>query len=125
MYGERGSALVPGVVAIAMLMVLVAGAFSYSMDEYARGAVRTAVDDAAEAGADSGGSVALCYAEATTVMDNLLHGSFASAVKITCADEGAQMIATGSGSLPTLLPALPRLTLNLTGFALVQAQPQQ
>ena len=77
---ESGSAVVTGVVAIAILMVVFVGAANFVLDEYAKGALRTAVDEAAQTGATSGGSLSACLAEASQVRGDLLPGPFGARV---------------------------------------------
>ena len=122
---EHGSAIVTGVIAIALLMLVFLGAVSFSLDEYAQGAVRTAVDEGAQAGAVAGGSVVACQQEAESVMSGLLHGSFGQDVKIVCSQSGSELVARGSGDLPTLVPGFPVVHVSVVGVAILEELPQQ
>ena len=129
--GERGSAVIVGVIAIALLLVLFDGATNLVLDEYAKGALRTAVDEAAQAGAAAGGSLAACEDEAARVRGGLLHGGFGAHVSVTCgvvdggAGTGGMMVASASGSLPSLLPAVPGLRIAVRGVSVLQGRPPQ
>ena len=123
---ERGSTVVVGAAGIAFLLVIFAGCANFVLDEYAKGALRTAVDEAAQAGAAAGGSLQTCQVEAEQVQRGLLHGSFGADVTITCqVIAGGLMLATASGDLPSLLPAVPRLQVSVSGLSVVQGAPAQ
>ncbi|MDA8300939.1 MAG: hypothetical protein M0005_05205 [Actinomycetota bacterium] len=123
---ERGSTVVVGAAGIAILLAIFAGCANFVLDEYAKGALRTAVDEAAQAGAAAGGSLQACQAEAEQVQRGLLHGSFGADVTITCQVlAGGLMLATASGDLPSLLPAVPHLQVSVSGLSVVQGAPAQ
>lgn len=106
-------------------MVIFVAALNFVLDEYAKGAVRTAVDEAAQAGADSGGSAAVCEAEAQQVRQSLLSGPFGSRVSVTCSAAGSEMVASAVGSLPSLLPVVPKVHVSLVGVAVISEAPTQ
>jgi hypothetical protein len=116
---------VTGVVAIAILMVVFVGAANFVLDEYAKGALRTAVDEAAQTGATSGGSLSACLAEASQVRGDLLPGPFGAGVSVTCRVEGREMLASASGVLPSLVPEVPRVHVSVVGLSVIEEAPQQ
>jgi hypothetical protein len=116
---------VVGIVAIAILTLIFVGALNLVVDEYAKGAVRTAVDEAAQAGAASGGSLSVCQAEAAQVRGNLLPGPFGHGIRVTCSLEGDEVVATAVGYLPTLAPPVPRVRISVVGLSLLPAGPGQ
>ncbi|MHB1499472.1 MAG: hypothetical protein ACYCXN_16375 [Acidimicrobiales bacterium] len=123
--------MIVGVIAVALLLVLFDGATNLVLDEYAKGAMRTAVDEAARAGAAAGGSLAACEDEAARVRSGLLRGGYGADVMVSCgvvdggAGTGGLMVASASGSLPSLLPAVPRLRIVVRGVSVLQGQPAQ
>jgi hypothetical protein len=122
---EHGSAVVLGAVAIAILMAVFIGALNFVLDEYAKGAVRTAVDEAAQAGASAGGSLTACEAEVARVRASLLPGIFGSDVTINCSQVGDEVVVTAAGDLPSLLPPVPRVSVSLVGVSLITEVPAQ
>jgi hypothetical protein len=124
---DRGSTVIVGAIATAMLLLVFAGAANVVLDEYAKGALRTAVDEAAHVGATTGGPGAIeaCLGESATVRANLLRGPFGSRVVVACRVEGELVVATATGSLPSLLPALPRLSVTVSGVAVMREVPAQ
>jgi hypothetical protein len=122
---ERGSAVVVAVLAMAILTVLFVGALNFVLDEYAKGAARTAADDAAQAGASAGGSVAACVGAAEKAFSDLVPGPFGRDVRFTCTVEGTNMVAMAQGTLPSFVPVVPRLGLSVLGISVVQAAPTQ
>jgi hypothetical protein len=122
---ETGSAVVVGVVAIAILMIVFVGALNFVLDEYAKGAVHTAVDEAAEAGATAGGSVPVCQAQARQVQGALLPGPFGHGVSVTCSEEGDEVVASAAGALPSLLPLVPAVHVTVIGISVIAEAPTQ
>jgi len=95
------------------------------LDEYAKGSLRAAVEEAAQAGADAGGSLSACEAEAAEVRADLLHGPFGAGVRISCSLRGGDVVALASGDLPSLVPPVPSLQVSEVGFSQVQRAPAQ
>lgn len=117
--GEEGSAALVGAVAAAILLLSFTGATNVAVDEYAKGAFRTAVEEAAQSGAAAGGSVAACESEAAQVRRNLLPGGFAGDIEVGCVLEGAAVVAVATGTLPTFVPVVPPLHISVQAFSLV------
>ena len=115
----------PGVVGIAVLTLLFIGGTNLVVDEYAKGALRTAVDEAAQAGAAAGGSLSACQAEAAQVRAGLLPGPFGAGISISCSVEGDEVVASATGYLPTLVPPVPRVHVSIEGLSLVSTAPGQ
>jgi len=106
-------------------MVVFIGALNFVLDEYAKGAVRTAVDEAAQTGASAGGSLTACVAEASRVRASLLPGVFGSDVTINCSQVGDEVVVTAIGDLPSLLPPVPRVSVSMVGVSLITEAPAQ
>jgi len=117
--------VLPGVLAVALLTVMFAGALNVVVDEYCKGALRTAVDEAAQAGADNGGSLSSCQSSAKRVMGGLLPGRFGSEVRITCSLQGHEVVATASGHLSSFVPPVPALPVSITGYSVLNPVPGQ
>jgi hypothetical protein len=122
---EAGSAVLTGVVGIVVLLGLFAGALNLVVDEYAKGALRTAVDESSQAGATAGGSVMACEAKAAQVRANLLPGPFGRGIVVDCSLQGDEMVASAVGTLPSLVPPVPPVHLSLLGFSVVEEVPAQ
>lgn len=112
--------------AMALTLVVFMGAINLIVDEYGKGAVRTAVDEATRAGSlqgAPGGPVAACQAKAAEVMSGLLSGPFGQHVTITCGLQGNQVIAVASGSLPGWLRVIPANPLRVVATAPLEHNP--
>jgi len=110
---------VVGVIAIAVLLVSFVGATNVVLDEYATGALRTAVDDAAQAGAAAGGSLSACYAEGDQVRQELLPGPYGDGVRFACTLAPGEVVASASGYLPSFVPEVPRQEVVVQGLSLI------
>ena len=107
-------------------VVVFLAAINLIVDEYAKGVMRTAVDEAARTGSlqgAPGGPVAACQAKAAQVMANLLAGPFGRSVTVTCGVQGDQVIAVASGSLPGWLRVIPTDPLRVVGTADLERNP--
>jgi hypothetical protein len=125
LWSEAGSAVIAGTLAILILMIVFIGALNFVLDEYAKGALRTAVDEAATAGATAGGSLSTCQAEARQVQGALLRGPFGNGVSVTCSEEGDEMVASAAGALPSLLPLVPTVHVSVIGVSIIAVAPAQ
>ena len=77
----------PGVVLVLLAQILNVVVFTYG-----KGTVRTALDEAARAGARDG--LAACEATADQVIGELLGGALGADVQISCSDAGRRIVAT-------------------------------
>jgi hypothetical protein len=117
--------VLPGVLCIAILLLVFVGGLNLVVDEYAKGALRTAVDEASQVGAAYGGSLEACRQKAQEVRQDLLPGPFAGHVSISCTDSGGEVVARASGYLPSLVPPVPGLHLSVAGESVVETGPAQ
>jgi hypothetical protein len=93
--GDRGEGVVVLVLATGFVLLLVAQILNVIVFSYGKGTVRTALDEAARAGARSD-SVAMCEATADEVMGDLMGGALGADVYITCSDAGRRIVATAT-----------------------------
>ena len=74
------------------VLVLLAQILNVVVFTYGKGTVRTALDEAARAGARDG--LAACEATADQVIGDLLGGALGADVQISCTDAGRRIVAT-------------------------------
>lgn len=101
-------------------------AINLIVDQYAKGVMRTAVDEAARAGSlqgAPGGPLAACNGKASEVMASLLNGPFGRGIRIQCGLQGGQVVAVASGSLPGWLRVVPADAVRVVGTAPLEASP--
>jgi hypothetical protein len=122
---EAGSAVVTGVIGIVVLLVAFIGALSVVVDEYAKGALRTAVDEAAQAGATAGGSVTSCELKASQVGTDLLAGQFRAGAVVNCRVEGDEMVASFAGVMHGFSPPVPPVYISVSGASVIEQVPAQ
>jgi hypothetical protein len=123
---EGGNAALVTVFAMAITLIIFMAAINLIVDEYGKGAVRTAVDEAAQAGSlqgTPGGPLAACQAKATQVMSGLLNGPFGHGIHITCTLTGGQVTATADGNLPAWLAIVPVDTIHVVGSSPIETNP--
>ncbi|HET9059833.1 MAG TPA: hypothetical protein VFN61_07920 [Acidimicrobiales bacterium] len=112
-----GSAVLGGVFAFVALASVVLGAFNLVLDEYAKGAIRAAIEQGARAGASWGGTPLQCEATANKALGSLLRGPFGDQVHIVCLVGPGDVSARAYGRLPSLLPVVPSLQVEMTAIA--------
>ena len=111
---------------MAITLIIFMAAINLIVDEYGKGAIRTAVDEAAQAGSlqgAPGGPLAACQAKAAQVMSGLLNGPFGHGIHINCTLTGAQVTATAAGNLPAWLAIIPVDTIRVVGSAPIETNP--
>jgi hypothetical protein len=117
--GSSGSAVLPAVVALALLMLTFLGAANLVLDEYAKGALRTAVDQGAQAGAAAGGSLAACERAVGQARGDLLPGPFGHDVVLACSLYGDAVVASASGYLPSFVPDVAPARVSVQGVSVI------
>jgi len=101
-----------------LLFILVANLL---VDMYERGAVRDALDEGVRAAVPTATSAADCEAKARDVLRSVAAGSALRVVSLTCAREGAFVVARAHVVLHSWLPMLVRdWRLDLRASALVE-----
>lgn len=108
-----------------MLLVVFIGALSVVVDEYAKGALRTAVDEAAQAGATAGGSVATCELKGRQVGTDLLPGPLGAGVMVNCRVRGDEMVASFTCVVHGFSPPVPPVHIYVTGSSIIEEVPAQ
>lgn len=108
---ESGFVTLEHVLAVALALVLMVGLTNLVLVQYARGVVRTALDDAARAGArvlvSPEHALAVCRSTAEQVHADLLPGTLGDGVEVDCASNGAEVRATATAVYPSWLPGVP------------------
>jgi Flp pilus assembly protein TadG len=114
--GDRGEGVVVLVLATGIVLLLVAQILNVIVFSYGKGTVRTALDEAARAGARSG-SVAACQAAADQVMNDLMGGALGADVHISCSDAGRRIVATADVHFEGWLTSLSDYNGSFTASA--------
>jgi hypothetical protein len=96
------------VAATALSLLVFVMMANFVVDLYARGVVRSAVDEGARAGAPIDASPADCTRRAHEVVANLLGGAMGRSIQVTCAEDHdaarASATVTLAGWLPGIVP---------------------
>lgn len=110
-----------GMVVIAMsLLILVSNAVAI---QYASGAVRTAVDEAARTGARLDGTPAECQSHAEDVLrgrGGLLRGTMGDSIVFRCAVTGPVMVASATGEFEWWFGGLPPIEVDIVGRSVIE-----
>jgi len=101
------------VAATALSLLVFVGMANFVVDLYARGAVRSAVDEAARAGATIDASAADCTRRAHDVLAALLGGRTGRSVRVSCREVGGAMRARADVALPGWLPVVPTWSFRI------------
>jgi hypothetical protein len=112
------------VAATALSLVVFVGLANFVVDLYARGVARSAVDEAARAGAPLDASVSDCAGRAHDVLANLLGGAMGRDVAITCQERDGTVHARATVRLEGWLPGVvPDWAFTLDGSAAKEQDP--
>jgi len=91
--------------------------------QYASGAVRTAVDEAARAGARLGGTPAECQSEADQVLrgrGGLLRGAMGDSIEVACTIDGSVMVASATGEFEWWIGGIPSMSVDIEGRSVIE-----
>jgi hypothetical protein len=94
------------------------------VDLYARGVVRSAVDEGARAGAPVDAGRADCEQRAHDVVRTLLGGAMGRSVRLECHEQGGRMTAVARVELPSWMPTfVPGWAFGIVGSASKERSP--
>jgi len=119
---DRGVSSVQFLLASALSLVLFIAFANVVVVQYGRGAMRSALDQGARAGAISGSS-ADCEVRAGDVIGQLLGGRMSDGMTIVCAVSGDVMVARGEGVFETWTPLAPDFAVTLVSEAALEPWP--
>lgn len=105
------------------LLILLTNVIAF---QYAFGAVRTAVDEAARKGARLDGTIVECESHANEVLrgnGGLLPGIMGADIEFSCSIEGgSEMVATATGDLEWWFGGVPPLTVVIEGRSVIEPE---
>jgi hypothetical protein len=107
----------------ALSLLVFVGMANFVVDLYARGVVRSAVDEGARAGATIDASVVECEQRTRDVLASLLGGAAGRAVAVSCQEIDGVMRARADVSLPGWLPVVPTWSFRLDGTVTKERAP--
>ena len=103
-----------------LLLVLIANVI---LVQYARGVVRAAAEEGAQAASRLTATEADCEARAAEVLDGLLGGSMGDGVTVECSTGTTEVAATVEYSFTPWLPLIPSWKGSETSFAAKERVP--
>ena len=119
---DRGVSSVQFLLASVLSLVLFLAFANIVVVQYGRGAMRSALDQGARAGAISG-SFADCEVRAGEVIGQLLGGRMSDGMTIVCAVSGDMMVARGDGVFQTWTPLAPDFAVSMASVAALERRP--
>jgi hypothetical protein len=111
------------VVATALSLVVFVTMANFVVDLYARGVVRSAIDEGARAGAALDTSPADCERRARDVLASLLAGAAGQSVRVSCREVGGAMEAHARVTLAAWLPGVPSWSFTVVGSVVKERLP--
>lgn len=119
---DRGVSSVQFILASALALILFLALANLVVVQYGRGAVRSALEQGARAGAIAASS-AVCETTASEVVGQLLGGRMSDGLVVRCAIGGGHMVASGSAVFETWTPLAPDIAIEMTGVAVMELGP--
>ena len=116
---QRGVTSVQFLLASALSLILFLAFANLVVVQYGRGALRSALEQGARAGAVSG-SPGECEATAGDVVVQLLGGVMSEGLTVRCAVSGGMMVATGEATFESWTLLTPDFEINLSGRAVIE-----
>lgn len=104
--------------AAALALVLFLALANLVVVQYARGAVRSALEQGARAGSTSG--VVACEATAHQVIADLLGGRMSDGMTLGCAVQGSMVVVSASVTFESWTPLTPDFAFDLSSSAVLE-----
>lgn len=121
--GERGSAALETLLALAFLLVFVTALAQFAVWQYARGVVRSAAQEAARA-ASVDPAAGVCERRFGSVVEGLLPGPLGDQVgRPRCTSEGDTVSVMSTVRLERWLPISPNWTFDVRAIAVRERNP--
>lgn len=120
---DAGMTTIQYVAASALSLFVFVGMANFVVDLYARGVVRSAVDEGARAGATIDASATDCVRRTRQVLATLLGGAAGHAVRVSCREVDGVMRARADVSFPGWLPVVPTWSFRLDGTVMKERAP--
>lgn len=121
---EQGSSTIEVVLLMGLALLLVLGFANLSVNMLIKGVAHSAVDQGVRAGARQDvDSVPTCEDRARQVMANVLSGPAGVGATLACSDDGELVRATVSITLPSWLPLVRDMDIDVTGQARKEQAP--
>lgn len=111
------------VAAVALSLLLLVLVANVIVVQYARGVVRSAAEEGAQAGSHLSATATDCAERADEVLRTLLGGSMGSGVGVTCEVGAGRVAATVEYSFTPWLPLIPPWTGTQTSIAVKEELP--
>lgn len=124
---DAGFVTVQTLAAVALGLLFVTLMVNLVVLQYGRGVLRTAVDDAARAGArvtaSPAAAAAACRATAEAVRDDLLGGALGRGVRFTCRPDGDRFTAAADATFDLWVAGMPPWRFTVRGAAVQETAP--
>lgn len=116
---DRGFSSIQFLLASGLALVFFLALANVVVVQYARGSVRSALDQGVRAGAINR-SVDACEARVAEVVDGLLGGTIGDSLAFECRVSGGMMVATGSVSVQSWTPFTGDYSVSLEAGAVLE-----
>ena len=120
---EAGFLTAQFVLAVALSFVFLVLVANLIVWQYARGVLRSAVDEGVRTGSRATATPADCETRARAVLGDLLGGALGHDVSVTCTDSGNEIVATANARLQSWLPLMPYWSFQITGSDVKEHRP--
>ena len=121
--GDDGFVTAQFVAAVALSLLVLVLVANVILVQYARGVVRAAAEEGAQAGSRLTATQADCQTRATEVLDGLLGGSMGDTVTVACRVGPTEVAVTVEYSFTPWLPLIPSWSGSQTSLAVKETVP--
>lgn len=120
--GDRGITSVQFLLASALGLVMFLTLANLVVVQYGRGAIRSALEQGARAGALTE-DAADCVAQAERVVSQLLGGRMSDGLDLWCAEAGSAMVASATVTFDSWTPFVADFEIEINSEAVLEAIP--
>jgi hypothetical protein len=120
---DRGAATIAVVLGLFVLMLAFVGLANFVVFQYGRGALQTAVEQAARAGSRASADLEDCERRGDEALDAVLGGSLRGGATVSCSQRGDQVVARTSARFEPWLAVFPAADVDVSATARKEQLP--
>lgn len=120
---DGGAATVAVLLGLSLLMLAFVGLANFLVYQYGRGALRTAVEQAARSGSRASADVADCEQRGHEAIDAVLGGSMGDDATLSCSESGDAVTASATATFEGWIEIVPDWTVTVRATAQKEQEP--
>jgi hypothetical protein len=123
MKADGGFVTIQFISVVALSLLLFTGFANLVVVQYARGVVRSSLDEGVRDGSRASSGPRDCEETAATFLDGLLGGSMGDGVEVSCSEVGSDVLATAQVRFDSWFPGVPSWQFEMEATMVKEIAP--